>query len=99
MSYVTLDDLSKALADEMGWSKGFSKQFSKDIFVWIKQQLGNGFIVKIKNFGSFSMPYRKERRVLHPKTKAIIQIAGKQKPLFRASKLVLSKINKKRDEI
>ena len=97
MAPVTIHTLSKELAIEMSWTKIDSKQFIEDVFIWIKGQLLSGFKVKLKNFGVFSLPYRKKKSALHPITKERLIISERRSPLFQASKLLLKRINKKGD--
>tara|TARA_B100001173_G_C15643923_1_gene402405 strand:+ start:191 stop:496 length:306 start_codon:yes stop_codon:yes gene_type:complete len=90
----TRDDIANSLHNEFGLTKKDCLIFVNDIMDIIVEGLKENGFVKIHNFGSFKIKRKKSRLGRNPKTKENVIIAERNVITFKASKSVLSYINK-----
>ena len=90
----TRDDIAESLHNEFGLTKKDCISFVNDILDIIIEGLKKNGSVKIHNFGSFKIRRKKSRLGRNPKTKEEVMIAERNVLTFKASKSVLSYINK-----
>ena len=57
-----------------------------DIFDLIKDSLGHGERVEIRNFGNFSLHKRDAKKSRNPKTGELVDVPAKSVPFFKAGK-------------
>tara|TARA_B100000965_G_C19146359_1_gene563964 strand:+ start:172 stop:477 length:306 start_codon:yes stop_codon:yes gene_type:complete len=90
----TREDIAESLHNEFGLTKKDCLAFVNDILEIIKEGLKKNGFVKIHNFGSFKIKKKKSRLGRNPKTKENVIINERNVISFKASKSVLSHINK-----
>ena len=90
----TRDDIAESLHNEFGLTKKDCISFVNDILDIIIEGLKNDGYVKIHNFGSFKIKRKKSRIGRNPRTKENFMISERNVLTFKASKVVLSSINK-----
>ena len=90
----TRDDIAESLHNEFGLTKKDCILFVNDILDIIIVGLKNNGYVKIHNFGSFKIKRKKSRIGRNPKTKQDVMIGERNVLIFKASKSILSHINK-----
>ena len=90
----TREDIAESLHNEFGLTKKDCLAFVNDILETIKEGLKKNGYVKIHNFGSFKIKKKKSRLGRNPKTKENVMINERNVISFKASKSVLSYINK-----
>ena len=94
----TREDIAESLHNEFGLTKKDCILFVNDILdIIIEGLIKNGY-VKIHNFGSFKIKRKKSRLGRNPKTKEDVIIDERNVITFKASKSVLSFINKKNEK-
>ena len=93
----TRDDIAKSLHTEFGLTKKDCLLFVNDIIDIIIEGLKKNGYVKIHNFGSFKIKRKNSRLGRNPKTKEDVIIGERNVITFKASKSVLSYINKFND--
>ena len=71
---------------QIGFSKKISETLLDDFFKIIVDSLLENQKVKISNFGTFSIRFKKERIGRNPKTKEIKNISERRVILFKPSK-------------
>ena len=91
---ITREIIADSLHDEFGLTKKDCLTFVNDILDIIVDGLKVDGYVKIHNFGSFKIKRKKSRLGRNPKTKENVIIAERNVITFKASKSVLSYINK-----
>ena len=94
----TREDIAELLHNEFGLTKKDCVNFVNDILEVIIEGLKVDGYVKIHNFGSFKIKRKKSRLGRNPKTKEDVMISERNVLTFKASKSVLSYINKKNDK-
>ena len=92
MNTLTRIDISKAIAEEIGFSHTHSSQLVKAILLHITHELVNGEVVKIAGFGKFSIRSKKARMGRNPKTGAEIPIHARRIVVFSPSKLFKERV-------
>ena len=90
----TRDDIAQSLHNEFGLTKKDCSLFVNDILDIIIHGLKTSGYVKIHNFGTFKIKKKKSRIGRNPKTKIDVIIDERNVLTFKASKFVLSYINK-----
>ena len=90
----TREDIAETLHNEFGLTKKDCMLFVNDILNTIIEGLKNDGYVKIHNFGSFKIKRKKSRLGRNPKTKDAVIIGERNVLTFKASKSVLSYLNK-----
>ena len=94
----TREEIAESLHNEFGLTKKDCVAFVKDILEIIIEGLKVDGHVKIHNFGSFKIKRKKSRIGRNPKTKENAIISERNVLTFKASKSVLSLINRKNDK-
>jgi len=86
-------DIIKDLSEKTGYSSNYSKKVINDLVVSILQNIKNGNF-NLKNIGSFLVTSKKARIGRNPKTKKEYIISQRKSVSFKASKSLLTKLNK-----
>ncbi len=86
-------DIIKDLSEKSGYSSNYSKKVINDLIESILQNIKNGNF-NLKNIGSFSVTSKKARIGRNPKTKKEYIISQRKSVSFKASKSLLTKLNK-----
>ena len=92
---LTKKDIVNSIYMQLGFSKKILDVILEDILDIIVSSLKKNKKVKISNFGTFEIRYKKERKGRNPKTKEIKIISARNVVLFKASKDFKEFINQK----
>ena len=92
---ITRDDISDFINQEFGLTKKDCNAIVNDIVDEIINGLKTHKIVKIHNFGTFKLKYKKERLGRNPKTKEEVLISERNVITFTTSKKILLILNEK----
>ena len=95
---LTKKDLVNSVYMQLGFSKQISENLIDDFFQIIFDNVKNNEKLKISNFGTFSIRYKKSRVGRNPKTKEEKTISARKVILFKPSKEFKEFINNQ-DEI
>ena len=90
---LTKKDLINSIYMQLGYSKKLIENIIEDIFELILNGLKKKGKVKITNFGTFILRYKKSRIGRNPKTKKEALITERNVILFKPSKFLKNKIN------
>ena len=93
MQNLTKKDLINSIYMQLGYSKKLIENIIEDIFELILNGLKKKGKVKITNFGTFILRYKKSRIGRNPKTKKEALITERNVILFKPSKFLKNKIN------
>lgn len=77
-------ELTKAVAAKAGLTQVDAKKAIDATIDAITEALKAGDKVALIGFGTFSVSERPERQGINPQTKAVIKIAAKKQPKFKA---------------
>ena len=91
---ITRDDIAEYINQEFGLTKKDCIDLVNDIIEEIVIGLNSDSIVKIHNFGTFKIRYKKERIGRNPKTKEEFTISPRKVISFIPSKNIIAIINK-----
>ena len=91
---MTRADLSESVYQEVGLSRNESAELVESVLEEICQALGQGDMVKISSFGTFSVRQKGERVGRNPKTGDVVPILPRKVLVFRASHVLKNRINK-----
>ena len=98
MKTTTRDDIAEYIHEKFGLSKIDCNNIVNSII----EELINGLIknnkIKIHNFGSFHLKYKKQRPGRNPKTKETVIIQPRNVISFTLSKKILNELNVLLDE-
>ena len=94
---LTKKDLVNLVYMQIGFSKQISESLIDEFFSLIVASLKKEKIIKISNFGTFSIREKKSRIGRNPKTKEKKIISKRNVVLFKPSKDFKKMINKKDD--
>ena len=94
---LTKKDLVNLVYMQIGFSKQISESLIDEFFSLIVANLEKEKIIKISNFGTFSIREKKSRIGRNPKTKEKKIISKRNVVLFKPSKDFKKMINKKDD--
>ena len=83
---LTKKDIINSIYMQIGFSKKISENLLEDILNTLIDNLVKNKILKISNFGTFSIRKKKERIGRNPKTKEKKIISGRKVVLFKPSK-------------
>ena len=83
---LTKKDIVNSIYMKLGFSKKILEVILEDILDIIVKSLKSKKKVKISNFGTFEIRYKKERKGRNPKTKEIKIISSRNVVLFKPSK-------------
>ena len=92
---LTKKDIVNSIYMKLGFSKKILEIILEDILDIIIKSIKSNKKVKISNFGTFEIRYKKERKGRNPKTKEIKIISARNVVLFKPSKDFKEFINKK----
>jgi integration host factor subunit alpha len=90
---LTKKDIINSLYMQIGFSKKISEQLLEDILEIILGNLKKYKKIKISNFGTFSLRFKKSRLGRNPKTKEKKIISERNVVLFKPSKDFKNYIN------
>ncbi len=90
---LTKKELINSIYMQLGYSKKLIENILEDIFEILLVSLKEKGKVKISNFGTFILRYKKSRIGRNPKTKKEAIISERNVILFRPSKFLKNKIN------
>ena len=83
---LTKKDIVNSIYMQLGFSKKILDLILEDVLEIIIKSLKNNKKVKISNFGTFEIRYKKERKGRNPKTKEAKIISKRNVVLFKPSK-------------
>ena len=92
---LTKKDIVNSIYMKLGFSKKILEVILEDILDIIVKSLKSNKKVKISNFGTFEIRYKKERKGRNPKTKEVKIISSRNVVLFKPSKDFKQFINQK----
>ena len=94
---LTKKDIVNSIYMKLGFSKKILEVILEDILDIIVKSLKSQKKVKISNFGTFEIRYKKERKGRNPKTKEVKIISSRNVVLFKPSKDFKEFINQKNE--
>jgi len=86
-------DISDAIYREIGLSKHESDKIVQDIFDHISNALVQGNNVKLTNFGSFKLSFKKERLARNPKTGESAIVTARRVVTFKPATQMLERVS------
>ena len=92
---LTRKDIINSIYMQLGFSKKITENLLDDLLITIVDNLKKNKVVKISNFGTFSLREKKKRVGRNPKTKEEKVITKRIVVLFKPSKVFKSFINEK----
>ena len=95
---LTKKEIINSVFMQIGFSKKMSESILEDILTDIVKNLKKYKVVKISNFGTFHIRYKKRRVGRNPKTKEEKIIKERNVVLFKPSKEFKKFINNKNEE-
>ena len=95
---LTKKDLTNCIYMQIGFSKLVSESLIDEFFSLILLNLKKEKIVKLSNFGTFTLRVKNSRIGRNPKTKEKKEISKRNVVLFKPSKEFKNFINFKNDE-
>ena len=95
---LTKKEIINSVFMQIGFSKKMSESILEDILTDIVNNLKKYKVVKISNFGTFHIRYKKRRVGRNPKTKEEKIIKERNVVLFKPSKEFKKFINNKNEE-
>ena len=95
---LTKKDIVNQVYMQIGFSKQIAENLMDDFFSLIIDNLKKNGKIKISNFGTFSIRFKKPRVGRNPKTKEQKMISGRNVVLFKPSKEFKELINSLKDE-
>ena len=90
---ITRDEIATFINDEFGLAKKDCNDIVNDIVEEIINGLEKNNIVKIHNFGTFKIKFKKKRKGRNPKTKKEVMISPRNVISFTPSKKFIHLIN------
>ena len=90
---LTKKEIINSIYMQLGYSKKLIENVLEDIFDVILKSLKENGKVKISNFGTFILRFKKSRIGRNPKTKKETIISERNVILFKPSKFLKNKIN------
>ena len=94
---LTKKDLVNLIYMQIGFSKQISENLIDDFFQTIVENLLKEKSLKLTNFGTFSIRFKKSRIGRNPKTKEKKNISKRNVVLFKPSKDFKNFVNQKND--
>ena len=92
MPTITKLDIAEHLFNEVGFNKTESKTFVNSFFNQIKNNLVDGYSVKISGFGHFMTRDKSARVGRNPKTGQEVAITARRVVCFRASQKLKNRV-------
>ena len=90
---LTKKEIINSIYMQLGFSKKVCENLLEDFFSILIEELIQNKKVKISNFGTFILRYKKSRLGRNPKTKEEYNITSRNVVTFKASKVILKYIN------
>tara|TARA_Y100001935_G_C17265344_1_gene488851 strand:+ start:1076 stop:1369 length:294 start_codon:yes stop_codon:yes gene_type:complete len=90
---LTKKEIINSIYMQLGFSKKLIENILEDMFEILLKSLKEKGKVKISNFGTFILRYKKSRIGRNPKTKKEAVISERNVILFKPSKFLKKKIN------
>ena len=90
---VTRDTLVEALYQELGLTRNECVEVLEDVLRVITDCLTEGTIVKVANFGSFSVRHKGARMGRNPKTGEGVPISARRVVLFKPAQKLKHRVN------
>ncbi len=83
MEYINRQELARLMADRVdGLSQRLAEAALQAAQECITETLKQGGVVRLNEFGTFSLRRRAARRVLHPRTREALDIPARLVPVF-----------------
>ena len=93
----TKKDIINSVYMQLGFSKKVLESILDDMLNIILHNIKQNKKIKISNFGTFELRYKKQREGRNPKTKEIKIISARNVILFKPSKYLREFINSKNE--
>ena len=90
---LTKKEIINSIYMQLGYSKKLIENILEDMFEIILVNLKENGKVKISNFGTFILRYKKSRIGRNPKTRKEAVISERNVILFKPAKFIKNKIN------
>ncbi len=90
---ITRRQIAAEMADKFGITKKMSAELINFVFDRIAEEMREGEVVSIGNFGKFMTSERGERVGMNPFTGAKVDLDAKRLPRFKASKTLKAYLN------
>ena len=90
---LTKKEIINSIYMQLGFSKKLIENILEDIFEIILESLKENGKVKISNFGTFILRYKKSRIGRNPKTKEEVMISERNVIKFKPSNFLINLIN------
>ncbi|OSM06153.1 integration host factor subunit alpha [Magnetofaba australis] len=90
---MTKADIVQSVYQRIGVSKKESADIVEGVFEAIRTSLEDGDPVKISGFGNFNMRAKRPRQGRNPKTGDEVEISARKVVTFKASQILLNKVN------
>tara|TARA_B100000989_G_scaffold226314_1_gene173509 strand:- start:854 stop:1150 length:297 start_codon:yes stop_codon:yes gene_type:complete len=94
---LTKKDIINSVYMQLGFSKKVLESILDDMLNIILYNIKQNKKIKISNFGTFELRYKKQREGRNPKTKEIKIISARNVILFKPSKYLREFINSKNE--
>ena len=94
---LTKKDIINSIYMQLGFSKKVLESILDDMLNIILHNIKQNKKIKISNFGTFELRYKKQREGRNPKTKEIKIITARNVILFKPSKYLREFINSKNE--
>ena len=91
---LTKKEIINSIYMQLGYSKKILESILEDLLDIIIDQLVKNKKVKISNFGTFEIRYKKQRQGRNPKTNEVKIISARNVVLFKPSKEFKNFVNK-----
>ena len=96
---LTKKEIINSIYMQLGFSKKLIENILEDMFEILLSTLKDKGKVKISNFGTFILRYKKSRIGRNPKTKKEFIIKDRKVVTFYPSLIIKRKINEKKEQI
>ena len=93
---LTKKEIINSIYMQIGFSKKISENLLEDFFIILLEELIKNKIVKISNFGTFTLRHKKSRLGRNPKTLEKSIISERNVILFKPSKQLKKYINERK---
>tara|TARA_B100001027_G_scaffold111015_1_gene76569 strand:- start:470 stop:763 length:294 start_codon:yes stop_codon:yes gene_type:complete len=93
---LTKKEIINSIYMQLGFSKKICENLLEDFFLILLEELIKNKIVKISNFGTFTLRYKKSRVGRNPKTLEKSIISERNVILFKPSKQLKKYINERK---
>jgi integration host factor subunit alpha len=92
-SNLTRKDLARAIHEKLGYSQRSASDLVDTVFASLKQTLLMEELVKIVQFGTFTVKKKTSRLGRNPRTGDSMEIAPRSMVSFKPSKILREKLN------